>query len=192
MTDVISITDHIKLRDMLAQLYLDKPSAQRIASDAGMNLALLRFSDNAANNWEEITRMAAAWDRLVPLIEKALSEFPTNTVLKEVLSVVQAGERKPPPPASISDVQLRDFIIEHFKKGDVDDMLLNLSEELRQAGKITTSASIDIDSFSSTSAPISSVAREMVQYFRHRTWTSYLLAAVQAARPDAFRDKFGQ
>ena len=71
-------------------------------------------------------------------------------------------------------------------------MLLNLSEELRQAGKITTSANIDIDTFSSMSAPISTIAREMVDYFRRRTWTPYLLAAVQAARPDAFREKFGQ
>ena len=91
MPDVISTADHIKLRDTLAQLYLDRESAMRIASDAGLNLAHLKFSDNAANNWEEITRKAAAWDLLVPLIQHALAEYPTNAELKEVLGAVQAG-----------------------------------------------------------------------------------------------------
>ena len=42
-------------------------------SEAGINLALVRFSDNAANNWYEIIRKRRlGW--LVPLIEQAIGE----------------------------------------------------------------------------------------------------------------------
>lgn len=185
-------TDHTKLRDVLSQMYLEKESAYRLAVEADLNPAFITFSDNAANNWHEIIREADTHGVLIPLIERAIDEHKTSETLKEVRAAIMAGGRNPaPPPRLISDVQLRDFIVEHFKKGDVDDMLLDLSEQLRQAGKITTGANIDIDSFSSMSAPIGSIAREMVQYFRRRTWTPYLLAAAQAARPDAFREKFG-
>ena len=199
MTNTDWTPNHTKLRDVLAQLYLDRASAQRIAVQAGMNPAFITFSDNPTNNWHEIVKKADDQGLLIPLIEQALSEFSNNAVLKEALTIFKVrGEASKPPdvssvnPKPISDPQLRDFINEHFSKRDISDMLLNITETLRQANKISISTDIDIDTFSSTSEPISAIVREMLQYFRRRTWTPFLIEAVKAARPDAFQAKFGE
>ncbi len=199
MADMSWTINHTKLRDTLAQLYLDRASALRIAVDAGINPAYVTFSDNAINNWHEIITKAEDQGLLIRLIERAVGEFPTNVTLKEVLGILKAGRgtseptRMPPNISKpISDLQLRDFINEHFNKRDIGDVLLNLTEVLRQAGKISNGPDLDIDTFSSTSEPTSSITIAMVQYFRRRTWTPFLVATVKAARPDAFREKFGE
>jgi len=96
---------HTKLCDELARLIWDKASAQRIAVEAGVNPAHVTFSDNPANNWNEIIRMADANDVLIPLIERAIKQYPRNETLEEVLGIFKEREKKsgdkPPPPKPI-------------------------------------------------------------------------------------------
>lgn len=75
---------HTQLSAQLATLYLDRDTAQRLATQAGIMVAYVTFSDNAANNWHEIVREAEAQGRLIPLIEQALKERKTNKTLQEL------------------------------------------------------------------------------------------------------------
>ena len=198
MANITWTPTHTKLRDALAPMYLDKDSALRIAVESGIDPTLVKFSDNAANNWYQIIQEADAQGVLIPLVERAIGEHKTNETLKEVLDSLKKGGGIPPraqtpqeilPP--ISDLQLRDFINEYFSKRDIADMLLRVTEALRQAGKIPERTNIEIDTFSSTSEPVSTIALEMVKYFRRRIWTSFLITAAKESNQDAFREKFG-
>jgi hypothetical protein len=94
---------HTKLRDALAQLYGEQDDARRIIDQAGLNSTTISFSDKAINNWHEIVRMASAVDRLVPLIEQALGEFPNNSALQEARAIFRPPPLPPPewPPLGL-------------------------------------------------------------------------------------------
>jgi hypothetical protein len=195
MINTIWTANHTKLRDRLAQLYLDKESALRIVEEAGLNPAFVTLSDTPINNWHEVIKKADAQGLLVQLIEAARVPYPNDETLKQALDLFKgrvAASSAAPPPRPISDVQLRDFINQYFEKSDIADVLLNLTDKLQQDGKIESSTTIDIGTFSDQSSPRSTIAREMVGFFRRRTWTPYLIAALKDANPDAFREKFGE
>jgi hypothetical protein len=93
---------------------------------------------------------------------------------------------------SMSDFQLLDFINEYFNMDEIRHICFNLGEMLLQAKKIPNNTDFDIDTFSSVDNPKRTIVQEMVQYFRRRNWTSFLIAAVKIERPDLFTEKFGE
>ena len=99
--------NHTKLRDTLAQLYLERADALRISTEAGLNPATISFNDRAINTWHEIITKASAQDLLIILIERALSEFPKNSVLREALDAFRIIEipNHHPSMANFQDVQ---------------------------------------------------------------------------------------
>lgn len=91
MTNMAWTSNHDKLRNALAKMYLDPASAQRIAVEAGIDPTLVTFNDSAANNWYNIIWEADAQGVLIPLVERALHEHETDETLKEVLGALKAG-----------------------------------------------------------------------------------------------------
>jgi hypothetical protein len=84
--------NHTKLRDTLAQLYLERADALRISTQAGLQPTTISFYNKAINTWQEIITKAEAQDLLVTLIKQALGEFPKNSVLIEALDFFQNRE----------------------------------------------------------------------------------------------------
>jgi hypothetical protein len=76
---------HTSLQDMLASMYLDPVSAQRIVDEAGIDPKLIKFSSIAADNWYQIIREADSQEMLIMLVEKAIGEHKANETLKDLL-----------------------------------------------------------------------------------------------------------
>ena len=70
------------LRDILAGLYPDTESSRRIASEAGLQTALISFRSVAANNWFNILEHAEKSTRIEALLDVVLSEYPDIEALQ--------------------------------------------------------------------------------------------------------------
>lgn len=68
----------IALRDTLADLYPDEPSARRLAAQAGLNLSRISFSSLAINNWHAILTEAHHAGQLPALLNIVTHEYPKN------------------------------------------------------------------------------------------------------------------
>jgi hypothetical protein len=67
----------LNLRDILADLYWDKPESRRIVQQARMNPAFIRFRDAAIDNWHGILDYAAQDpDCVNAIIDAAIAEQP--------------------------------------------------------------------------------------------------------------------
>jgi len=84
------------LRNTLAGLYWTPAEARRIAQEAGLNPAFLRFSEKPVNMWHSVIEEAQAQQKVPALIEKARAEYPQLQVLElaqhNLLRDVEAGE----------------------------------------------------------------------------------------------------
>ncbi|MEZ4868845.1 MAG: SUMF1/EgtB/PvdO family nonheme iron enzyme [Caldilineaceae bacterium] len=91
-----------ELRHILAALYLAPADAQRIADDAGLDLAQISFDAKAINNWHNILAVAIESAALEPLLARALSEYPQNQPLVTICTVyrdyIAAGGQLPALP----------------------------------------------------------------------------------------------
>jgi hypothetical protein len=79
------------LRSALANLYPTQDDAQRVVADAGLNLAYIRFSDKAINNWNNILLEAEKHDCLDALLEVVLQEYSANPALLKAIQMVDAA-----------------------------------------------------------------------------------------------------
>jgi len=74
----------IELRDVLAYLYLDSANAERIASDAGLDLRYLKFDSHAINNWHAILKEAGKTGKLDTLLAIVDDVYGGNTEFADV------------------------------------------------------------------------------------------------------------
>lgn len=74
----------IKLRDILADLYLDETSARRVATDAGLDLRYIEFSNRAINNWQAILIQAEKNRKVDALLEIVCNDYAGNQELQEI------------------------------------------------------------------------------------------------------------
>lgn len=78
----------INLRDILADLYWDKPESRRIVQQAGINPAFISFKESAINNWHFILDYARQDAASVDsIIDVAIGEQPPAK--KEVLAMAK-------------------------------------------------------------------------------------------------------
>lgn len=70
------------LRRILADLYHDERSAQRVAYDAGLNTAIIHFSSRSIDNWHTILQEAIHANRVNQLLNIVLTEYPDNPGLR--------------------------------------------------------------------------------------------------------------
>lgn len=75
MGELIWDNNLVNLRDILADLYWDKPESRRIVQQAGINPAFISFKDSAINNWHFILDYARQDTTFVSsIIDVAISE----------------------------------------------------------------------------------------------------------------------
>lgn len=70
------------LRHILANLYRDERSAQRVAYDAGLNTAIIHASSSSIDNWHAVLQEAIHANRVNPLLDVVLTEYPDNPQLR--------------------------------------------------------------------------------------------------------------
>jgi hypothetical protein len=90
----IAVSDPVafaKLRDVLADLYFDVPSAQRVIDDAGVDRAQISFSSRAKDNWHAILREAAHKDQIDNLITVVTRDYGSNDELKRAIESFRAS-----------------------------------------------------------------------------------------------------
>lgn len=99
------------LRNVLAQLYQDEPSARMVAEDAGINDALINFSGNATTMWHFILKEAENTGRFDALEKAILRDYGENQNLVQAIKAYrdQVVPTPPDPPSSPT-------VLEPFKK----------------------------------------------------------------------------
>lgn len=65
----------LALRDLLAEVYADAPSARRVAGDAGMDLRHVEFSGRAIDTWDSILTVAKHQGLATELLNRVLKEY---------------------------------------------------------------------------------------------------------------------
>gem|GEM_PF-1721326 len=78
-----------QLRNVLADLYPDKPSATRVAEDAGLPIVTIAVSDRAVDNWHAIIREAQKQGRLAALLHVVGEEYGGNQALAAAIRGVE-------------------------------------------------------------------------------------------------------
>ena len=77
MTTLVWDNNLINLRDILADLYWDKPESRRVVQQAGINPAFISFKDSSINNWHFILDYARQdADSVDAIIDVAIGEQP--------------------------------------------------------------------------------------------------------------------
>ena len=69
------------LRDVLAGLYLEPASAQRVVADSGLDPRQIAFSPKAADNWYAILTQAVRTQKIDALFDVVLDEFGDSVEL---------------------------------------------------------------------------------------------------------------
>jgi len=89
----------IQLRDTLADLYPDEPSARRLAAQAGLTLSRISFSSLAVNNWHAVLTEAHHASSLQSLLAIVTREYPHNVALKSATEHYKGSNhaRQPQP-----------------------------------------------------------------------------------------------
>jgi len=78
-----------QLCKILAELYIDKSTAERITSQAGIDKSQITFSGKAIDTWHFIIEQAIKTDHLSKLLDEVEMEYPDNLDLKQVVSELQ-------------------------------------------------------------------------------------------------------
>lgn len=86
---------HITLRAVLTKLFSNKSDAMRVAGDAGLNTALIDFSDSVLNVWENILTQAEKEGKVDALIAVAKNEYPQPGKLQQAAQHYNAAPDDP-------------------------------------------------------------------------------------------------
>jgi len=75
-----------RLRDGLANIYCDKDNVKILVYDSGLDLRRIDFSGSANTFWFNILNEAEHQNQVELIIETSIKQYPTNSVLKNLLS----------------------------------------------------------------------------------------------------------
>ena len=125
-----------QLRDTLADLYSDEPSARRVVADAGLNPGRIDFSASAINNWQAILTEADRQDMVDAIVDVATRDFPRNKALASARAAyggnAAPSQGAPSTPPSVSAPAARTAIKILFLGANPSDTTrLRLDEEVR-------------------------------------------------------------
>lgn len=81
-----------QMRDVLASLYLDKDSAERVAKDAGLDPRWIAFSTRAVDNWEAILEEAEKNKQIPVLLDVAVAQYSQKHELLDARTAYQVWE----------------------------------------------------------------------------------------------------
>lgn len=94
--------DLARLRDTLSNLYRGRADAERVVSDAGLDLDRLDLDGGAKNRWHRIVDEADKQKRVGALVSVALNDYPHDEVL-----LALAGRPAPAPAPALAPVAAR-------------------------------------------------------------------------------------
>ncbi len=138
------MTEHHRLvaalRDALAELYPDEPSARRVCRDTGLDVRQISFSTHAVNNWTAILDEAEKQTVVPDLVAVARKDYPKYTPLLNAATAYEqalpaAVPSMPPttPPApSATSLPAFDVFLSYSRADSV--FMRRLYADLRQAG----------------------------------------------------------
>src|SRR5690349_17517480 len=78
------------LRNLLAELYEDVPSARRIVTDADLDASRIAFSTRALDTWDAILTEATKVRKVEPLLHVILQEYPDHEQLRAACQAYHA------------------------------------------------------------------------------------------------------
>ncbi len=87
-----------QLSRVLAELYADRGSAERMAHSAGLDVTRLAFDGRALNTWHAIVQEAQFQGQLEVLLELASTEYPKYEPLRQAMQAYRALAAAPPVP----------------------------------------------------------------------------------------------
>lgn len=73
------------LSNVLAELYRDRESAERVATQAGVDVSRVSFSAKASDTWSSLLDEASHQGRLMDVMSVALVEYPKHKPLFDAL-----------------------------------------------------------------------------------------------------------
>ncbi len=94
-----------RARDVLAELFSVTDDARLIAKDAGLKLIRITASDQPQRHWDNILEEAQKAGRVLPVLDRALKDYPAHAELKDVRKQWVAQEA----PGYQIDVQCADI-----------------------------------------------------------------------------------
>ncbi len=89
-----------QLAKVLAGLYADRASTERLARSAGLDITLLAFDARALNTWSAIVQEAQFQDRLETLLGLVSGEYPNYGPLGAAVQAYRDLAAAPPAPQS--------------------------------------------------------------------------------------------
>ena len=101
------------LENVLAELYSDRQSIERVAHEAGVDLARVSMSSRAADTWHAITQEAQRQNRMTSLAAIAMAEYPNYTPLHLAVQDSAPAAMLPPDPLPVRMGRLESRVQEH-------------------------------------------------------------------------------
>lgn len=95
MPIVATATAH--LAEVLATLYPDRASAERVAGTAGMNRTRIAYDPRPLNHWTNILAEAQVQGRYDALIATALAQYPGHQPLRDAVDALALALQNAPP-----------------------------------------------------------------------------------------------
>lgn len=101
------------LETVLAELYQDRPSIDRIAHEAGIDLARVPVSSRAADTWHAVIVEAQRQNLMTALAAIVMREYPHYTPLHVAIADTQPQAMTPPDPLPVRVGRLESQVDRH-------------------------------------------------------------------------------
>lgn len=101
------------LETVLAELYQDRASIDRVAHEAGIDLARVPVSSRAADTWHAVIVEAQRQNLMTALAAIVMSEYPNYTPLHVAITEAHPKAMTPPDPLPIRVGRLENQVERH-------------------------------------------------------------------------------
>ena len=103
----------MSLETVLAELYQDRASIDRIAHEANIDLARVPVSSRAADTWHAVIQEAQRQNAMTALAAIVMREYPHYTPLHVAIAEAQPAAMKPPDPLPVRVGRLENQVERH-------------------------------------------------------------------------------
>ena len=103
----------VALENVLAELYQDRASIDRIAHEAGIDLSRVPVSSRAADTWHAVIVEAQRQNVMAALTAIVMREYPNYTPLHVAIAETQPAAMAPPDPLPVRVGRLENQVERH-------------------------------------------------------------------------------
>ena len=101
------------LENVLAELYQDRASIDRIAHEAGIDVTHVAMTARAVDTWHAIIQEAQRQSRMAALAAIVMREYPNYTPLHLAIAEAQPAAMTPPDPLPVRVGRLENQVERH-------------------------------------------------------------------------------